>query len=223
MMIGRMARAMLGPLEIPVTKWYRGVFFDSESLARVIRSWISAEEILEVGCGEGQLTQCLARQFPEASITGIDITPRVGRLFRGDSRRVIFLQETIQEFAAAHPACFDLVVICDVMHHLAWEMHSEFLNVSRSTLRPGGGFVLKDWEKTKSPICLLGYLSDRYITGDRIRYGTADDFRKLIHEVLGTESIQREERFRPWSNNLAFFCRVPGDWEIVGEDRARRR
>ena len=74
------------------------------------------------------------------------------------------MQQTVQDFATEHPASFDLVVICDVLHHLAWERHAEFLATSVRTLRPGGGLVLKDWEKTSSLVYLLAYLSDRYLT-----------------------------------------------------------
>lgn len=207
-MIGHIIRKMLGPLEVPVVRLYRGFFFNCPSLARDIRSRCSAESILEIGCGEGQLTECLAREFPDASITGIDITPKVGRLFQGDRQRVVFLQQTIQEFVVVHRPRFDLVVICDVLHHVDWQMQGDLLNSAKNTLKPEGNFVIKDWEKAKTLICLLAYISDRYITGDRIRFRTADEFRDLINGTLGIDSIQCEQRYSPWRNNLAFFCHV---------------
>ena len=114
------------------------------------------------------------------------------------------MQTTAREFAAANPESFDLVLLCDVMHHVPWEMHEGLLRDAGTALRPGGRLVLKDWERRPNLIHLLGYLSDRCITGDRVRYGTADDFRKLLGRVFGPGSIGREQRLPPWPNNLAF-------------------
>lgn len=208
MPIGPYVRELLGPLEAPVTDLYRASFINLGRFAELVRRWAPAEEILEVGCGEGALVQRLARTYPEARITGIDITPRVGRLFRGDCCRINFLQQSVQAFAAARPAAFDLVVICDVMHHVPWEMHVELLTHARQALRSGGRLVLKDWERRASPIHWACYLSDRYLTGDRIRYGNAAYFRDLLAQVFGPSCIEQECRVPPWRNNIAFCVRA---------------
>lgn len=207
MAIGPYVRGLLGPLEIPVANMYREFFFNMESLARLARRNFPAEEILEVGCGEGALIEQLAKVYPRANLTGLDITPRVGRLFRGDLSRVRFFQETIREHAKTNSQRYDLVCLCDVMHHIPWEMHGEILHSVRQTLRPGGRLLLKDWEKQETLIHYLGYFSDRHLTGDQIRYGTASDFRKLINRVFGPNHIVLEHRFRPWNNNMAFLVR----------------
>ena len=208
MALGPRFRAMLGPLEIPVANLYRAFFFDVGHLARQVRDWAPAERILEVGCGEGALTERLSEVYPEAQITGIDITPRVGRLFRGDRQRVTFTQQTIHEFAAANPASFDLVLICDVMHHVPWEIHQAFLTDARKALKSDGRFVLKDWERRANLAHLLCYLCDRYLTGDRIRFGSAEEFKELLQSLFGIGSIERQFRVPPWPNNMAFFIRA---------------
>lgn len=67
-MLGPLVRRALGPLERPVAFLYRAAFFRCELLAEFVRHRLPASEILEVGCGEGLLLDCLARQYPEASI-----------------------------------------------------------------------------------------------------------------------------------------------------------
>jgi len=195
-------------MEAPVAELYRASFINLDRFAGLVRQWAAATDILEIGCGEGALAERLARAYPEARITGIDITPRIGRLFRGDRSRVCFLQETVQTFAEARPQSFDLVVICDVMHHIPWDMHADFLVHARQALRPGGRLILKDWERRPNLIHWACYLSDRYLTGDRIRYGKAAYFRELLDRIFGTGRIEQESRVPPWRNNLAFCVRM---------------
>ena len=208
MAIGPRIRAWLGPLEGPAANLYRACFVDLGHLARQVREWTPAASILEIGCGEGALTERLSLVYPKARITGIDITPKVGRLFCGDRERVTFAQETTHVLVAGNPASFDLILICDVMHHVPWELHKQLLTDVGKGLKPGGRFVLKDWERQTNLAHLLCYLSDRYITGDRIRYRSADEFRTLLQSIFGSGSIERELRIPPWRNNVAYFVKT---------------
>jgi 2-polyprenyl-6-hydroxyphenyl methylase/3-demethylubiquinone-9 3-methyltransferase len=208
MAIGPFIRQMLGPLERPVSEVYRGTFVDITAFVEQIKHWVPASKILEVGCGEGAVTERLVKAYPNASITGIDISPRVGRMFQGDRSRVTFRQQTIKDFVAENPSSFDLLLISDVMHHAPWEIHEELLTEAKNALKPGGHLVLKDWERSATPIHLLCYLLDRYITGDRVQYKTAHEFRNLIQDIYGANSIKDETQIRPWSNNIAFLIQV---------------
>ena len=208
MAIGPFIRQLLGSFERPVSEIYRAIFVDLLELARKIKDRVPAENILEIGCGEGALTEYLAKIYPQAHLTGIDITPRVGRMFQGDLNRVTFQQQLIKDFVAQNKSCFDLVVVSDVLHHVPWEMHQEFLIDSAKALKSGGCLVLKDWESRSTPIHLLCYLADRYITGDRVQYKTLDELRTLIKTVFGEECIDKEIRIQPWSNNIVFFVQI---------------
>ncbi|HSA45614.1 MAG TPA: class I SAM-dependent methyltransferase [Candidatus Competibacteraceae bacterium] len=205
MAIGPFIRQLLGPFEKPASELYRAIFVDLSALARQIKDNVPAENILEIGCGEGALIERLANIYPQAHLAGIDITPRVGRMFQGDFNQVIFQQKFVKEFVAQNKSCFDLVVISDVLHHIPWGMHQEFLTDSAKALKPGGCLVLKDWESRSTPIHLLCYLADRYITGDQVQYKTLDQLRILTKMVFGEECIKKEVRVRPWSNNIVFF------------------
>ena len=59
-------------------------------------------------------------------------------MFQGDLSRVTFKQQTINDFAAENLAVFDLLLICDIMHHIPWELHKEILMDAGKTLKPGG-------------------------------------------------------------------------------------
>ena len=208
MTIGQRVRALLGPAEPAVARIYRGLFFDLAAFADEVRRWTDAASILEVGCGDGLATEQLRRAFPRAAITGIDIQPAVGRLFHGDRTGVTFRTEELDEFVARHRASFDLVVICDVLHHVPVPERSALLRRAAEALRPGGGLVLKDWERRANLPHLVAWFSDRFITGDHVRFETAQALRHLAMEALG-RSVERELRVAPWRNNLAFLMR-PG-------------
>jgi 2-polyprenyl-6-hydroxyphenyl methylase/3-demethylubiquinone-9 3-methyltransferase len=208
MPVGPLIRRCLGPLERPVTDLYRAAFINLDRFARLVhQSAPDAQQILEVGCGEGAVLERLATLYPQARLIGIDITPRVGRMFHGDRQRVTFHQETIEKFAADQPGKFDLAVVCDVLHHVPWDAHSGFVRALVRALRPGGLLILKDWERRDNVIHVVAHFADAHITGDSVRYRTAAEFRALFEAALGPGHVVREQRIPPWPNNLAFLIR----------------
>jgi 2-polyprenyl-6-hydroxyphenyl methylase/3-demethylubiquinone-9 3-methyltransferase len=185
---------------------YRGAFFNLRSFASAVREWTDAGAILEVGCGDGLATEQLRAVFPSAAITGIDIQPSVGKLFRGDRARVTFLAATLDDFVSRNPRGFDLVVICDVLHHVPPPDRPELLRRAATALRHGGALVLKDWERRTNLPHLLAWLSDRFVTGSQVWFETAGALRTAASSALGAP-VERELRFPPWRNNVAFFIR----------------
>ena len=110
--------------------------------------------------------------------------------------------------AAENSTGYDLVLVCDVLHHISWELHKDILRDAAKVLKPGGYLILKDWERMGNPIYYVAYFMERYITGDRVRYKSADEFRMLLQEVFGPSCIKAEARIRPWKNNIAFLVQV---------------
>jgi len=208
MPIGPTVRRLLGPLEKPTANLYRAFFVNLGRQIDQVHRWApTASDILEIGCGEGAVCDRLASVYPSAQITGIDITPRAGRLGRTDSGRVHFANATAGEFAASHPGQFDLVLICDVMHHVPWDAHADLLQSAGRLLRPGGALVVKDWERITNIAHFLCAFSDRVITGDSVRYATAAEFQRLFESVFGPGSVAEQVRLPPWRNNVMFFVR----------------
>jgi 2-polyprenyl-3-methyl-5-hydroxy-6-metoxy-1,4-benzoquinol methylase len=202
---GPLVRSMFGPLEPRVSEAYRRIFIDLDYFTRLIAEWCPAPaRILEVGCGEGAMTERLARIYPQAEITAIDISPRLGRLYRGNSDRVSFRQTTIQEIAA-EPGKFDLAVLSDVMHHVPMPMRPAILRSIRSALNPSGSLIFKDWTRSATPIYVLTFLLERYITGDRVRYYSRPEIITAAEEVFGP--IVRQATVPPWKSNIALHLR----------------
>ena len=208
MSVGAFVRSLFGPYERQISELYRSIFFDAEDFVRRVQTWQpDARAILEVGCGEGAVSERLARAFPHAEITGIDITPRVGRLYAGAPGRVRFLECTAEALAAAEPGRYDLVVLADVLHHVPEPVRRPLLDSIRRLLSPGGSLVFKDWEKKPTPIHWLCYASDRWLTGDRIRYMSRGEAHAYLAASFGQNAIRAEARTLPWSHNMAALVR----------------
>jgi 2-polyprenyl-6-hydroxyphenyl methylase/3-demethylubiquinone-9 3-methyltransferase len=204
MALGSAVRRLFGPHEYLVAALYRAVFLDIEDYAELIRRWVpEARTILEVGCGEGAVTERLASLYPEARVTAIDITPSVGRLYRGRREGVDFRQTTIQAVAAEQPQAFDFIVLSDVLHHVPDGLRAGILEAIGDALAPGGAFLFKDWERRATPIHWLCYASDRWLTGDRIRYLREDEAHRLVTSALPGGRIAETARIRPWDSNFA--------------------
>jgi 2-polyprenyl-3-methyl-5-hydroxy-6-metoxy-1,4-benzoquinol methylase len=191
-----------------VAEAYRRIFVDLDEFAGRLSAWIpQAKKILEVGCGEGAMTERIARIYPTASITAIDITPNVGRLFRGRTLGVTFSQETVEVLATREPAAFDLVVLADVIHHVPAEARHSLMGAIEQAMAPNGSLVFKDWIASSAPIHWLSLMSDRYLTGDDVAYCTQEDIDALLTGVFGPGKVFKTNTVPPWRNNVMFLIR----------------
>lgn len=209
MALGSLIRKSFGRHEHRVAEMYRGAFMDLHDYSAKIADWApEACRILEVGCGEGAVTEILAKCYPDADILAIDITPNVGRLYRGPRHKVEFRQTPISDIAAERPGSFDLVTLSDVMHHIPSELRQEILTAIQRCLAPGGRFVFKDWARTATPIHWLCHAGDRYLTGDRVAYLTPQEAMTLVTESVPTFKPVARGNIAPWKNNysLTFQC-----------------
>ena len=208
MPLGPIIRRMFGPYERHISEVYRSIYIDIDAFVEKMREWQpSAQRILEVGCGEGSVTERLRLAYPGADIKAIDVTPRLGRLYSGARDGVQFSESTVQEIAAREPGQYDLVVLSDVMHHVPVEHRQSILDAVRRTLAPGGTFVFKDWERNNTPIHWTCYASDRWLTGDRVVFMQREEMRQRLARSFGEAALVAEARLAPWRNNLAMLVR----------------
>ncbi|MGC8519256.1 MAG: class I SAM-dependent methyltransferase [Steroidobacteraceae bacterium] len=226
--IGPLVRRSFGRHEQLISELYRRFFVDLDEFVSSIRTHIRAPStILEIGCGDGMVTERIVHTFPDATVTGVDICAQPGRLYRGERSRVRFVRTTAQDLAAAEPAHYHLVIIADVLHHVPYPEWADFLSAAHRLMAGGGTLVLKDWVRQRTFAYLLGYLSDRYVTGERIRYPHESELRTLAQNTFGANSIKSDFRIKPWNCNLALViapystCATPGNIELPW-DRPRR-
>jgi 2-polyprenyl-3-methyl-5-hydroxy-6-metoxy-1,4-benzoquinol methylase len=205
---GPLIRGLFGPYERAITEACRRLFVDLDDFVDRLQVWVpQPRRILEVGCGEGAMTERLSAAYPAATVTGTDITPRIGRLFRGDGARVTFLRKSVEDVARDEPASFDLVVLCDVVHHMPSLDRQPLLSAIGRAVAEGGSLAVKDWIASATPIHWLCSMADRYLTGDDVQFCTAASARALLTGAFGRDAIREEAMVRPWSNNVAYLIR----------------
>jgi 2-polyprenyl-3-methyl-5-hydroxy-6-metoxy-1,4-benzoquinol methylase len=208
MKIGPLVRRMFGRYERQVSDAYRSIYIDVDAFIAQVHQWKpNAQKILEVGCGEGAVTQRLRAAYAGAEITAIDITPRLGRLYQGPLEGVRFVCCGVQDISATEAGQYDLVVLCDVLHHVPVAFRQGLLDAIRVALAPQGTFVFKDWQRNHTPIHWLCYASDRWLTGDHINYMTRNEMREHLAGSFGEPALVAEARVGPWWNNIATLVR----------------
>lgn len=207
MAIGAIVRRAFGPYEHQISDAWRSMFVNMDAwTTQLCKVQPAPQRILEVGCGEGAGTEKLAQYFPNAHIDAIDIADNLGRLYRGDASRVTFRKEFVEERAASEPGAYDLIVLCDVIHHVPEDAQDSLLKAIQSLLTPTGTFAMKDWDRNYTPIYWMAYLSDRYLTGDNIRYKKPQEARAQLEQIFGSAKVKRGTYVKPWRTNYTFFA-----------------
>ena len=107
--------------------------------------------VLDVGCGEGQLTQIFARLYPKARVVGVDKDEKAIDAARRDVKglpNLTFEVGDIQEWLPAGP--FDLIYTSMVLFHVP--NTEKVLKLAYEALKPGGYFWSKDLDVSVMPI-----------------------------------------------------------------------
>jgi 2-polyprenyl-3-methyl-5-hydroxy-6-metoxy-1,4-benzoquinol methylase len=210
--IGTTIRRRLGPYEHAAADAYRAWFVNLDDFARTVASIVDPDRIVEIGCGEGAVAERMCRAFPAARYTGIDVAPKPGRLFGGDSGRAEFRRISSSELVAQAPPPFDLVMLVDVFHHLPADLRVATIRDMDALCRPGGTIVIKDWVRASNPAQLACYISDRYITGDKlVHYPSRSELWAAVQAGLPRARLVCEGRIPPRRNNILFGLRKPPD------------
>jgi trans-aconitate methyltransferase len=101
------------------------------------------DEVLDIGCGAGDLTATIAARVPNGHVVGLDPQPSLLAQARQVARpNQSFVLGAAQELGRLVPgaARFDVVVSQSVLHWLPAHDHPRVLSAVRQLLRPGGVF-----------------------------------------------------------------------------------
>jgi 2-polyprenyl-3-methyl-5-hydroxy-6-metoxy-1,4-benzoquinol methylase len=166
--LGKLIRALLGPLEKHACDMYRAVFVNVERCARKIAVALpQGARVLDVGGGDGAFVDALLRFRPDVKITMIDLRDSIGLFIAPERRECINMvpSTSLREFASTTPERFDAILAFDVVHHVPVDERREFYTDCVALAREGGVFIVKDIEPAGF-IAWLSKVADWYITGD---------------------------------------------------------
>lgn len=156
-------------LEVRAAAAYRSVFIDLDKVAvRIAEALPPDANVLDIGGGDGELLNRLFAIRADLRVTMVDVANSVGRFVKPQYRSRVRLMPgtTIESHLGTLDHRYDAAIVVDVMHHIALDQRKAFLQSVNDALLPGGILLIKDVEPGYFR-ATLGYLCDRYISGDR--------------------------------------------------------
>ena len=108
---------------------------------------ITPASILDLGCGVGMSTFALQEIYPQAQVTGVDLSPyflAVAQYRAQQSQQNINWVHGAAESTGLPDASFDLVSACLMFHELPSTAAQAIITEARRLLRPGGYLAIMD-------------------------------------------------------------------------------
>ncbi|MBE9126281.1 MULTISPECIES: class I SAM-dependent methyltransferase [unclassified Coleofasciculus] len=108
---------------------------------------IDPQDILDLGCSVGMSTFALQEVYPQAKITGVDLSPYFLAVahYNSQKRNIdINWKHAAAEATGLPDASFDLVSAFLMFHELPQKAAKEIFREARRLLRPGGYLTLMD-------------------------------------------------------------------------------
>jgi len=211
--LGPAVRRLLGPHWAHwLGRRYRAIFVDLAKEAAALAAVIPCDaHVLDVGGGDGEPLNHLLAVRHDLRVTTLDLGPVVGEwidaCFAGQVTRLP--STSLADYVAAGRPDPDAILIADVLHHIPRSARPAFLESVKVILErvPQLRIIVKDVEPG-SWRALLGYWSDRYITGDtQVSPITRRCVIRLLGETLGSLRHEHTNLFEADRPNyaMAFF------------------
>ena len=148
-------------------------------------------QVLDLGCGYGDVTAEVLKMKPEASVCLVDFSDEMIRLSRerfkdSSGTRIVKHDLNTGITDAAIGKRFDVVVSCFALHHIEFANRVKLYSEIRQALRPDGLFINGDRFKEDSPVI------DEWVFNSWISYMVQQIKEKLGKETTLAEVKQRQ-------------------------------
>lgn len=166
--------------------------------------------VLSLGSGLSMLERYLAELNPDLTFEGVDLDPaKVEAIERTRhlSPRVSLLQGDATDLSPMVEAGerYDVVLICDAMHHFPADRHASVLETAADLLSPGGTVIVKDLDSGPRWKYHWNRIHDRLVAGpEPICCRPLAEMADLLREAgLVVERADRiDRRFTPYAHYL---------------------
>jgi hypothetical protein len=185
MSIGKLVRRVLGKrLFARLAHYYRRFFVDLKVAAEVITDHIPPKaSILDIGGGDGALLNEFITLRPDVRITAVDIADEIGTAILEEHRLKVRLFPKTSTFDdhELFSENYDVVLLSDVMHHIPVDERIAFIDqICLIFSEKPFILIIKDLEPGYFKT-FLGFISDRYISGDRnTKFVSSHDLKKMV-------------------------------------------
>lgn len=162
--------------------------------------------VLSLGSGLSMLERYLAELEPGLEFEGIDLDEaKVDLIARTRSRspRVSLIQGDATDLGDAHG--YDVVLVCDAMHHFPADRHAHVARSVAAALKPGGVAIVKDLDAEPAWKYRWNRVHDRLVAGPEpiVCLGPADMAALFREAGLVVERADRiDHRFTPYAHYL---------------------
>jgi 2-polyprenyl-3-methyl-5-hydroxy-6-metoxy-1,4-benzoquinol methylase len=96
--------------------------------------------ILDIGCGYGRISLPLVKKFPQAQISGMDISPNYVKLYRENTQRDAFIGAV--DAISPETGTFDYIIVVTVLMYLPENKLKEAFSGLFAHLNPNGKIIL---------------------------------------------------------------------------------
>ena len=114
--------------------------------------------VLDLGCGNGVLSQLVLKKLPNAYVVGFDMTPKMMEAYEENlsqyrGRYELMLGDYRFDSIGSN---YDIILAGLTLQHLTWGERKDFYKLIYSILNPDGSFILndiiidEDWDRRTS-------------------------------------------------------------------------
>lgn len=160
--------------------------------------------ILDLGCGEGILTNLIARIRPNCSIIGLDLdVEKINKANNNALKNTQFLQ--FDFFNLSEYKDISAIIINDVVHHLDYDLHMRLFILIFNSLKPGGKFFLKEVDKDDFfDYRMTKFFDEKIYPDDKLCFRSKTDWLALFNR-LGIQNVSVYKYFHPWQASRTIF------------------
>jgi cyclopropane fatty-acyl-phospholipid synthase-like methyltransferase len=159
--------------------------------------------VLDLGCGDGMLTNLLAASLPGTSFVGLDRDPhRIRTANQVASPNASFHLGDIIDCRIRGAAA---VILNDVLHHHPLDRQVDLLAAASENLDDDGVMILKEVDQRDAPdVFWTRFWDGRLYPGDTLHFRSAGDWHDVLHRC-GLRLLDTHRSRHPWPASRTLF------------------